>query len=145
MAPGLLYARLAEAVEYHPYTFDHIAGSLQLLGGTALAFWWLLGQLRGEATESLDTDWFYRKPVPAVMNWAVGAAAATGQFGQAVSRRLIQAASGYAADPLSGIERLVTSSGGPPRRYDENHYRFPIGVTVFWVVFALWLLVLVAG
>jgi len=145
VAPGLLYARLAEAVEYHPYTLDHIAGSLQLLAGTALAFWWLLGKLHGEATESLDADWFYRKPVPAVMNWAVGAAAATGQLGQALSRRVIQAASGYAADPLSGIGRLVAGSDGTPHRYDENHYRFPIGATVFWVVLALWLLVLVVG
>ena len=79
------------------------------------------------------------------MNWAVGAAAATGQLGQAVSRRLIQAASGYAADPLSGIDRLVAGSGGTPHRYDENHYRLPIGATVFWVVFALCLLVLMVG
>ena len=116
-----------------------------MLAGTALAFWWLAGKLHGEATESLDTDWFYRKPAPAVMNWTVGAAAATGQVGQALSRRLIKVASGYAADPLSGIHRLVAGSDGSPRRYDENHYRFPIGATVFWVVFALWLLVLVVG
>ena len=31
----------------------------------------------------------------------------------------------------------------PP--YDENRYRFPIGVTVLWVVIALGLLTLLVG
>ena len=78
LVPGWLYARLTPTVEYQPYTLDHVVGSLQLLGGTALGFWWLLGKLKGEATESLDTDWFYRTPVPGAMARMVGAAAATG-------------------------------------------------------------------
>ena len=143
LVPGWLYARLATAVDYHPYSLDHVGGSLQLLGGTALGFWWLLGKLKGEATDSLDTDWFYRKPLPAVMGWAIGAATATGQVAQATSRRLVQRATGLAANPLTGVGRLVTGStdeATPP--YDENRYRFPIGVTVLWVVIALGLLTL---
>ena len=143
LVPGWLYARLATAVDYHPYSLDHVGGSLQLLGGTALGFWWLLGKLKGEATDSLDTDWFYRKPLPAVMGWAIGAATATGRVAQATSRRLVQRATGLAANPLTGVGRLVTGStdeATPP--YDENRYRFPIGVTVLWVVIALGLLTL---
>ncbi len=146
LAPGWLYARLATTVDYHPYTLDHVAGSLQLLGGTALGFWWLLGTLKGEATESLDTDWFYRKPVPEVMAWLVRAAAATGRLAHAAARWVVQTAAGYAANPLIGVGRLVTgASDGALSPYDENRYRFPIGVTVLWVVLAVGLLSLLIG
>ena len=146
LVPGWLYSRLATAVDYHPYTLDHVTGSLQLLGGTALGFWWLLGKLKGEATESLDTDWFYRIPVPGAMAWMVGAAAATGRLATAASRWMVQVAAGYAANPLTGVGRLVsgaTNGAMPP--YDENRYRFPIGVTVLWVVIALGVLTLLVG
>ena len=146
LAPGWLYGRLAMTLDYHPYTLDHVAGSLQLLGGTALGFWWLRGQLKGQATESLDTDWFYRIPVPAAMAWAVGVAATTGRLANAGSRWVVRGAAGYAANPLTGAGRFVTGatdSAIPP--YDENRYRFPIGVTVVWIVLALGVLTLLAG
>lgn len=147
LVPGWLYARLtATTVDYHPYTLDHVVGSLQLLGGTALGFWWLLGRLKGEATESLDTDWFYRRPVPGAMAWMVGAAAATGRVAHAMSRWLVQVAAEYAANPLTGVGRLVTgATDGAMPPYDENRDRFPIGVTVLWVVIALSLLTLLVG
>ena len=146
LVPGWLYARLATTVDYHPYTLDHVAGSLQLLGGTALGFWWLLGKLKGEATESLDTDWCYRKPVPGAMAWMVGAAAATGRLAHATAQRVARLAAGYAANPLTGVDRLLsraTDGALPP--YDENRYRFPIGATVLWVVLAVGLLSLLVG
>ena len=146
LVPTWLYARLATTVEYHPYTLDHVVGSLQLLGGTALGFWWLLGKLKGQATESLDTDWLYRKPLPVAMAWAVGAAAATGRLAHAVSQRIVQAAAGYAANPLTGVARLVTgATDGAMPPYDENRYRFSIGVTVLWVVLAVGVLSLLVG
>ena len=142
VVPGWLYARLATAVDYHPYTLDHVGGSLQLLGGTALGFWWLLSKLQGEATDSLDTDWFYRRPLPVVVGWAISAATATGRVAAATAQRIVQTATGLAANPLTGIGRLVTGGTGATPPYDENQYRFPIGVTVLWVVIALGLLTL---
>lgn len=59
--PAMLYDALPFAVTYEPYTADHILSSLALLGFTAVGFWLVLGQLRGEAGISVDTDWFYRK------------------------------------------------------------------------------------
>ena len=144
LVPGWLYARLAPLVDYHPYTLDHVVGSLQLLGGTALAFWWLLAKLKGEATESVDTDWFYRKPVPAVMAWAVGAAAVAGRLAHATSSTVVRAAAVYAANPLTGVGRVLGGDDAM-RAYDENRYRFPIGVTVLWVVLAVGALALLVG
>ena len=146
LVPSWLYARLATAVDYEPYTLDHVVGSLQLLGGTALGFWWLLDKLKGEATESLDTDWFYRTPVPAAMAWLVAAAAVTGRLGRATSGMAVRAAAAYAANPLTGLGRVVSDArGGAMPAYDENRSRFPIGVTVLWVLLAVGVLALLGG
>mgnify|MGYP001225578260 CR=1 FL=1 len=143
VAPGWLYARLATPIDYHPFTLDHVAGSVQLLGGTALAFWWLLGKLQGEATESLDTDWLYRRSVPALLGRAAAAAARTGRLAQTASRSAVRLATAYAANPLVHVGQLSAEGpDGAGPAYDENRYRLPIGVTVLWVVLALWLIAL---
>jgi multicomponent Na+:H+ antiporter subunit D len=59
--PAVLYDALPFAVTYQPYTADHIVSSLALLGFTGAGFWLLLGQLKGKATITLDTDLSYRK------------------------------------------------------------------------------------
>ena len=59
--PDALYNLLPFPVHYEPYTADHVVRTLQLLGFTAVGFWLLRGKLGGEATITLDTDWFYRK------------------------------------------------------------------------------------
>jgi multicomponent Na+:H+ antiporter subunit D len=79
--PGWLYARLPFAAGYHPYTVDHVVSALQLLLGTGVGFWLLLKKLGGEPTVSLDTDWFYRKPLVPAVNALV---AVTRQIGSAL-------------------------------------------------------------
>ena len=146
VAPGWLYAHLTETVDYHPYTVDHVTGTLQLLAGTAFGFWLLLDKLAGEATESLDTDWIYRRPLPAAIEWLVATAAATGRLARAASGVLVSSAAAFAANPLEGIRRLTAPAEGrfnPP--YDDNRYRLPIGDTVLWIVLTLGLLGVLAG
>ena len=75
--PDLLYARLPFAMEYHPYTADHVVGGLQILVGTALGFWLLRGMLGGEATRTRDADGLYRGPVRRLTT-ALGAAFSRG-------------------------------------------------------------------
>lgn len=60
--PGVLYALLPFPLEYAPYTAAHLAKTAQLLLFTAAAFWLLRGQLGGQPTIALDTDWLYRRP-----------------------------------------------------------------------------------
>ena len=45
----------------------------------------------------------------------------------------------------SGTTWLTGGTDGALPPYDENRYRFPIGVTVLWVVTALGLLTLLVG
>ncbi len=62
--PGLLYAVLPYAVDYHPYSLDHVVTQLQLLIFSALAFTVLMRtglyppELR---STNLDFDWTYRR------------------------------------------------------------------------------------
>jgi len=147
VAPGWLYARLVwQPVEYHPYTLDHVVSAMQLLVGTGVGFWWLLAKLGGEATISLDTDWLYRKPLPAAMHALVAGAGRTGASLQAAGLDAVRRMTVYAANPFlvvsrAGLEPVVSAVLGTPRldrreaaHYDENVSRLPIGVTVFWVV-----------
>jgi len=60
--PKVLYNLLPYPVSYHPYTSYHVVAMMQLLLLTAAAFWIYIDKLGGEATISIDTDWFYRKP-----------------------------------------------------------------------------------
>jgi multicomponent Na+:H+ antiporter subunit D len=142
--PAWLYARLPFAAEYHPYTVDHVVSALQLLLGTGLGFWILLGKLGGEATVSIDTDWLYRKPFISAFNALIIIA---GQTGVAIERgrtALLRTVIPYFQNPFLAWKQLglnhhpTPSLGEIPESdditYDENRYRLPIGVTVFWIV-----------
>jgi multicomponent Na+:H+ antiporter subunit D len=63
--PGLLYQHLPYPVDYAPYTLRHVLATVGLLSFTAFGFFWLLPHVEPVATISLDTDWFYRKVLPA--------------------------------------------------------------------------------
>ena len=76
--PQALYDRLPFHAEYHPFTVDHVVSSVQLLIGTGLAFWWLLDRFHRETTVTLDTDWFYRRPLQAVFSRLIALARMTG-------------------------------------------------------------------
>ena len=65
--PDLLYRLLPHPVEYHPYTGEHLLGSLQILFFTLLGFILFFHKLHPERTISLDFDWFYRKGAQAFM------------------------------------------------------------------------------
>lgn len=94
--PAPLYALLPYEVEYHPYTGEHVVMQLQLLLFAALSFVVLFrtGIYPPEvASTNLDFDWFYRKPLPAVVAFTyrvVGATrAALAGVGVAIVKRLL--------------------------------------------------------
>lgn len=78
--PAPLYALLPYEVDYHPYTGDHVVMQLQLLLFAALSFVVLFrtGIYPPEVpSTNLDFDWFYRKPLPAVVRFTYRVAGAT--------------------------------------------------------------------
>lgn len=74
--PQPLYALLPYPVDYVAYTGDHVVGQLQILFFSALAFFMLLKWLKRTETISLDTDWVYRRALPALLS-LIGPPAAT--------------------------------------------------------------------
>lgn len=65
--PDLLYQKFLDSELYDPYTMQHITSALGMLGFTALGFFLLLKHLDPESKISLDTDWFYRRGLSAVV------------------------------------------------------------------------------
>ena len=92
IAPGLLYQLLPYAVEYVPYTADHVLAQLQLLLFSGLAFFVMLPWMKRTLTISLDLDWFYRKLIKillAVFYWVLAQfQALTGLFLLQISRAM---------------------------------------------------------
>ena len=144
--PQALYERLPFAAEYHPFTVDHVVSSLQLLIGTGLGFWWLLDRFHRETTVTLDTDWFYRRPLQALLAHLIAFARRAGTTLEDFRLGLLQALLPYARNPYLVPDRLTgaplhlpplvdeASPGDDRLVYDENRYRLPIGVTVMWIV-----------
>ncbi|MGE4073630.1 MAG: Na(+)/H(+) antiporter subunit D [Lysobacterales bacterium] len=67
--PQMLYALLPYPVDYEPYTGAHLVSQFQLLLFAGLAFFVMLPAMRRTLTISLDTDWLYRRALPAVAGW----------------------------------------------------------------------------
>ena len=123
-----------------------MVSSVQLLIGTALAFWWLLDRFHREETVTLDTDWFYRQPLQAVFGRLIAIARLTGGKLEDCRTGVTRALLPYVRNPylvpdrLAGSPlRLPTLAGEAARNgdglaYDENRYRLPIGATVMWIV-----------
>jgi len=98
--PGLLYAYLPFAVDYAPYTARHVASTLGLLGFTALGFFLMLRHLDPEPSISLDTDWLYRRGLPAALAPALrGLGRLQGLLGQ-LPELLVRR-------PLLGVARVL--------------------------------------
>lgn len=70
--PELLYNILPYKVTFHPYTGYKVVAMMQLLLMTGAAFWLFIDKLGGEATISIDTDWFYRKGAALLMRFNYG-------------------------------------------------------------------------
>lgn len=66
--PEPLYALLPYAVQYVPYTSGHVVTQLQLLLFSGLAFFVMLAYLKRTLTITLDTDWVWRRLLPALLH-----------------------------------------------------------------------------
>ena len=135
--PGVLYDLLPYAVDFAPYTGEHVTGSLGILMFTALGFFMFLRSLDPENTVSIDTDWFYRKGARAFMWFAEKPAASyegvvSGLTDSVVLKFLHGSAKlGLLADVhgvdamVNGVARMALRCGGVLRRLQSglvSHY-----------------------
>ncbi len=66
--PQILQMLTPYGVDGHPYTVDHVTQYIQLVSGASLAFIMYIKKMAPHEGLSLDTDWFYRKPLPWLVN-----------------------------------------------------------------------------
>ncbi|HEU4344587.1 MAG TPA: Na(+)/H(+) antiporter subunit D [Candidatus Binatia bacterium] len=146
--PHLLYRVMPFPVAYKPYTAAHLLETLQLLAFTGFAFWLVIDTIHVERKITLDLDWFYRKPAPAIFQLTVVSLdrlfAVTELAALNFAHRLSQAC----ANPAEFAARWISRStdGSDERRgdrvfYDPNRHRPPIGFIV-WVVLCCFVVLL---
>lgn len=118
-----LYNMLPYPVDYVPYTAAHVLTQLQLLLFSGLAFFLLLPQLKRTLTITLDTDWIYRRPLPALARLA---------------ERLIvvtqAAVSGFALRQIERGQRVIEARSGPSGDLART---WPIRSMALWVLLLL--------
>lgn len=117
--PNVLYSLLPTEVDYALYTVPHVVYQLQLLLFAALAFFLLRRFLKGSETITLDTDWLWRKAIPA----------ARARFDRSERRLGKRARSGFRR-----ISRSVTLLTGPGAILARG---LPTGVMAFWATLLL--------
>jgi len=87
-----LYALLPYSVDYRPYTGSHVVTQLQLLLFAGLAFFAMLRYMQRTLTITLDTDWLWRRLLPALARGCgvviATSMAALHRFGLRLGRRL---------------------------------------------------------
>ena len=120
-----LYALLPYAVKYEPYTWAHVLTQLQLLLFSGLAFFVMLPYLKRTLTITLDTDWLWRRLLPAVV------ARTEGAFG--MTRQALSALVSPAGDGLVGT--VIRQAAQDARRARALSTRS----------MALWVLVVLLG
>lgn len=100
VAPGAtFYPLLPFDATYDPFGSHHFVESLQLLAGTALAFWVLRVKLYSEPATTLDIDALYRQPVI----WLVEAG---GAALEGVGARVRGLTTGGVSAGWAGMQRL---------------------------------------
>ncbi len=118
-----LYRLLPYAVDYTPYTGAHVLTQLQLLLFSGLAFFVMLRYLKRTLTITLDTDWLWRRLLPALVLPPVRGIAAA----QASCRR-------FALRTVQGVLAQVQQHHGPQGRIAST---WPTGSMALWVLVLL--------
>jgi multicomponent Na+:H+ antiporter subunit D len=121
--PAWLYGFLPAPVDYNAYTLSHLFWELQLLLFTGLGFFLLLKHVGGEAKISIDTDWLYRRALPATARWVRDRGGAVWQGSLNLSLRGIE---GF----VLGLSRHHGPQGLLARTW-------PTGSMVLWVAIIL--------
>ena len=120
MVPSLLYSILPFDADYVPYTLPHVVYQLQLLLFSGLAFFLLLSFLKRTRTITLDTDWLWRRAMPALGRRA--SAVGSWRVWTRSRARLGRAIAGVAE--LTGPSALLARS-------------WPTGIMAFWATLLL--------
>ncbi len=125
--PDYLYRHLPYEVTFVPYAPAHILQFMQMVIVAMLPFMMYLNNMEPHTALSLDTDWFYRKPIAAAVS---GASALFCTLCSALGRAwelLYMTTMGIFANPM---ELLDARPFRKRRTYDPENYRTAIADTM---------------
>jgi multicomponent Na+:H+ antiporter subunit D len=146
LAPGALYGLLPYAVDWDPFTTEHVMESLELLAFTFFAFVLLIPLLHGRRTLSLDTDVLYRKPARLVRTLTVDTVGRLYDGSHALVGRCARGLARVVVDPAAWVPGWFERLASDEPDYDEDRARlplaWPLGLTL--LIFAV-LALLVLG
>jgi multicomponent Na+:H+ antiporter subunit D len=130
--PSLLYQYLPFGSIYQPFTIEHVISTVQLLVATFAAFWIFIPRLGGKHTISIDTDWFYRKPLVYFVNFLIDISYIIRFQSGILGNRLIHFLIPFFTNPLKWLKSTKDEPAWPV--YSGNKYRFPIGTTILMTI-----------
>ncbi|MFH1760976.1 MAG: proton-conducting transporter membrane subunit, partial [bacterium] len=135
--PKVLYNLLPNPVHFHPYEPFKVVAMLQLLLLTAAAFWVFKNKLGGEATVSMDTDWFYRKGGRLFAVFCAGPLSAIRSNIQVLFSKVVIKLSNFSRNPVllpSKLLKFPALMKSDDTNFNEDSYRGPVGVGVIFVL-----------
>ena len=149
--PQFLYGLLPYALEYHPYTAEHVVWTAQMLVFAGFGFMVFKKHLAGERTISLDTDWFYRRGGVMFLKLAYGLFGALDDIISNLYRHILSGVKKAAAlcwafdfkwidGIVNGVAGLVVYVSGDLRRLQTGklqHYAITILLGLLFLVNAV--------
>ena len=146
--PAALYDLLPFPNTYEPYTADHVVRTLQMLGFTAVGFWFLRSKLSGEATITIDTDWFYRKAGPYARILVQTPLEAVFSFSERIVGATTRRVSALAVAPAAGWARLLLLTSYARERGPDEALAFlgrpPMGIALAAILLTFAVVILAA-
>ena len=146
--PAALYDLLPFPNTYEPYTADHVVRTLQMLGFTAVGFWFLRSKLSGEATITIDTDWFYRKAGPFARILVQTPLEAVFSFSERIVGATTRRVSALAVAPAAGWARLLLLTSYARERGPDEALAFlgrpPMGIALAAILLTFAVVILAA-
>ncbi len=135
--PDLLYRFLPFAMDYNPFTVDHIVQYVQLLGIAMVPFMMYLANMEPHEKLTLDLDWFIRKPfvklVLSISSLVCAVRAALGDF----FRSIYDTFNKLMTNPMRFLciePRVMEGQERAPEGYNADSYRFAIGEPIIIIM-----------
>ena len=146
--PNFVYGLTPYGSDGHPFTVDHVTQYMQLFAAASIAFLMYLDHMKPHDELSLDLDWFYRKPLPALVNWMSHGFNNLRMGVGGTLAKMIAAGNRYLHDPKKLVSEFFDVKEPAPRKCleDDDVLQKPAGWLVeisFIVFFAVLLYVLI--
>lgn len=125
ICPNALYRFLPYETDYHPFSVDLITEYLELLPAAFIIFVICRKLMEPHTALTIDTDWFYRKPLPALV--------------RCLSGSLVKLQQNFGKIGFALYEGTNDALNTPAHPYAPDEKRQPIGAVMMVILSVLFL------